>query len=158
MAHLIDSFETNRTLRSFWRFLAVGTLGTLVDVTLFTVLHALIGVPTVIANTISYSAGGINNFVLHRRWTYKRQANKAFGVQLSRFAVISLSALMMNNIFVLLLTPTFNTFIAHTGFSALLAKIGATALGFCWNFFANRYWTFSQHTNKSMSVCRSSLK
>jgi putative flippase GtrA len=142
MAHLIDSFETNNTLRCLWRFLAVGTLGTLIDVTLFIVLHALLGVPTLAANTISYSAGIVNNFVLHRRWTYDRQARKALGVQLSQFAAISLSALMMNNLIVLLLAPTFNTFIAHAGYSALFVKVGATALGLGWNFFANRYWTF----------------
>jgi putative flippase GtrA len=142
MAHLIDSLETNNTLRCLWRFLAVGTLGTLIDITLFAVLHALFGIPTLSANTISYSAGIVNNFVLHRRWTYDRQVSKTVGVQLSQFVAISLCALMMNNLLVLLLTPPFSSLIAHSGFAALFAKVGATVLGLGWNFFANRFWTF----------------
>jgi putative flippase GtrA len=99
-------FET-RDIRSISRFLVVGMLGTLIDITLFAGLHTWLGVPTLAANTISYSAGIVNNFGLHRYWTFADRARQAASAQFSRFAVVSLSALMLNNLLVLLLAPFF---------------------------------------------------
>lgn len=142
MVHVSDLFQSNSSLRRIGRFLAVGMLGTLIDFGLFVGLHAGLGVPTLTANTISYSAGIVNNFVLHRRWTFADQPRRAVGVQFTQFAGISLSALMLNNLLVWLLAPFFSTLLAHAGYGALLAKICATGIGLGWNFVANRFWTF----------------
>jgi len=125
-----------------WRFLVVGILGTLVDVTLFTALRVWLAVPTLGANSISYSAGIVNNFVLHRGWTFAHQSRKAVGVQFSQFALVSLSALILNNALVLLLAPWFGALLADAGYGALIAKVCATGVGLGWNFLANRIWTF----------------
>lgn len=142
MVHLNNLFQINDTLCHIGRFLTVGMLGTLIDFGLFVGLHAGLGVPTLTANTISYSAGIVNNFVLHRRWTFAEQSRRAVGVQFAQFAGISLGALMLNNLLALLLAPFFSTLLAHAGYGALLAKICAMGVGVCWNFLANRFWTF----------------
>ena len=96
MARLTNPIETNSILCCIPRFLAVGMLGTLVDVGLFTILHILWGMPALAANTISSSAGIVNNFVLHRHWTFANRQRLAAGAQFSQFALVSLSALMIN--------------------------------------------------------------
>lgn len=65
------------------RFALVGTLGTLVDFSLLIVLHTLLGVPTLIANTLAYCAGIANNFILHRRWTFAERARREWLTQFS---------------------------------------------------------------------------
>lgn len=142
MAHPNNPFETNRTWRGIGRFLAVGMLGTLVDFMLFAGLHTLLGVPVLIANTISYSAGIINNFILHRRWTFANQEHRALGTQFTQFTIVSLSALILNNLLVLSLAPSFEALFNLAGYGTLLAKICATGVVVCWNFLANTFWTF----------------
>jgi len=117
-------------------------LGTLIDITLFAGLYTWLGAPTLAANTLSYSAGIVNNFVWHRCWTFAHRPPKPTGAQFSQFAVVSLSALMLNNLLVLLLAPSLGTLFAHAGYGTLLAKICATGVGLGWNFFVNNLWTF----------------
>jgi putative flippase GtrA len=58
------------------RFLLVGALGTLIDVGLFSLFHLRLGLPVLLANTLSYTAGMINNFALDRAWTFADQPRK----------------------------------------------------------------------------------
>ncbi len=142
MIHLNDPFKNNDTLCHIRRFMVVGMIGTLVDIALFTGLHVGLGVPVLLANTLSYSTGGVNNFVLHRRWTYGHREHKAIAIEFSQFAAVSLSALMLNNLLLLLLTPTFTTLLPHAIYGDLYAKVCATAVVMGWNFVANNFWTF----------------
>ncbi|MEW5721241.1 MAG: GtrA family protein, partial [Chloroflexota bacterium] len=94
------------TVRHISRFLIVGMLGTLIDITLFAGLYTWLGAPTLAANTLSYSAGIVNNFVWHRYWTFSHRPRKATSAQFSQFALVSLTALMLNNLIVLLFAPS----------------------------------------------------
>lgn len=124
------------------KFLSVGMVGTLVDLTLYSALHMILGAPALAANTVSYSAGIVNNYLLHRRWTYADRHSKAPGAQFSQFAAVSLSALILNNLLVLVLAHPLGTLLAHPGAGDLLAKLCATGVGVCWNFVINNNWTF----------------
>ena len=132
MAQLRDSFAGN-DIRYVWRFLAVGMLGTFIDLALFAGLHAWLGVPTLAANTLSYGAGIVNNFAWHRCWTFADRARKSGSAQFAQFAAVSLSALLLNNLLVLLLASSCG---------ALVAKLCATGVGLGWNFVVNNLWTF----------------
>jgi putative flippase GtrA len=124
------------------RFLTVGVLGTSIDLALYTGLHVLLGAPTLIANTCSYSAGMLNSYVLHRNWTYARRSPKTMGTQFVQFAVVNLVALIMNNVLVLLFTHPFSSLVNHAGMGDMLAKLFATGVCMGWNFLANNFWTF----------------
>ena len=54
--------------RHVGRFLSVGMLGTLLDVGLFSVMRLGLHWPVLMANTLAYSAGIVNNYLLHRNW------------------------------------------------------------------------------------------
>lgn len=126
------------------RFMAVGVVSTLLDVVLFTVLHLAFGVPTLAANTFSYSAGIVNSYLLHRRWTFSDRPRQPFGRQFSQFLVVSVSALLLNNLIVLLFTPPLGALLQNAAFGAVAAKLAATGMGMVWNYLANSIWTFAE--------------
>lgn len=123
------------------RFAAVGLLGTLLDMALFGLLHLALGLAALPANTLSYSAGIVNNFLLHRRWTYAPSARRPALGQFARFTAVSLSALALNTLVVTLLSPALAQSLPLPT-AALAAKVFATGLGIAWNFLANHLWTF----------------
>ena len=132
----------------FLKFLVVGTIGFIVDFGLLTFLVEVLGFAPVLANTISFSAAVISNFTLNRYWTYPESRSKRKRVQLPQFGMVSVLGLVINNLILLLLHGPFDNLLAH--FDALSsipgyipAKIVATVVVLFWNFFVNRYWTFS---------------
>ncbi len=129
------------------KFATVGALGTLIDIGLFAVLHIVVGIPALAANTISYSAGIVNNFVLHRDWTFAERERKPTAEQFSQFAAVSLSALILNDLLVWIFSPEFGRLVADAGSGTLAAKLAATAVGMVWNFVANNSWTFGRRVD-----------
>lgn len=142
LARIEAALASVEARRSAARFLLVGALGTLIDFSLFALLSAQIAAPTMIANTLAYSAGILNNYFWHRNWTYGHRRRKAAGRQFAQFAGVSLSALALNNLLVFLLAPPFSSLLASPVLGALAAKIFATGAGMGWNFLANHLWTF----------------
>lgn len=140
---LIDSYQpASRERQRVGRFLVVGASGTALDFVLLTLLKAA-GLATLPANTLSFSAGIVNNFLLNRWWTYADARAKSVGVQFGQFALVSLIGLLLNNGIMLLLEAPLGSLLNGASWSYLLAKILATAVVIVWNFVANRYWTFN---------------
>jgi putative flippase GtrA len=89
----------------------------------------------------------ISNFTLNRYWTYPDSRSKPLSSQLSQFTVVSIIGLVINNGILLLLEPVFDGLLAN--FAAIPirgyipAKMVATVVVLFWNFFVNRYWTYS---------------
>ncbi len=144
MENFFEIYKSNDTLRNVGQFMIVGMLGTLIDISLFAALHIVLGFPTLLANTISYSAGIINNFFFHRYWTFADRPRKAAEAQFVQFAAVSLSALVLNNLLVVLLADPFNLLVTSVSLGALFAKLCATGVGMVWNFLANHLWTFGK--------------
>lgn len=139
MATLIQH-KSSELLR-FLRFLVVGALGTLLD---FGLLMALkfIGMPTLPANTLSFSAGVINNFTLNRLWTFADVPKVPWVTQLLQFALVSLVGLALNNGIVLLLEGPLGALVGQPDWGYLPAKVFAAGVIVFWNYLANRFWTF----------------
>jgi putative flippase GtrA len=142
MAALSNTFLTRGALPGAARFLVVGLLGTAIDLGLFALLSVQAGLPALLANSLSYSAGIANNYFLHRRWTFAHRPRKAAGLQFAQFAVVSLTALAANNLVVLLLAPPLSTLLQDPVLAALLSKACATGIGVAWNYLANHLWIF----------------
>ncbi len=142
MRFVNEWLKRSRDWQVLAKFLSVGMVGTVVDLALYTALHVIFGAPALAANTLSYSAGIVNNYLLHRHWTYADRASKAMAAQFSQFAVVSLSALVLNNLLVLVLAHPLGMLVAHPDAGDLLAKLCATGVGVCWNFVINNNCTF----------------
>lgn len=136
----------------FLRFAVVGSVGAVVDFGTYTVLHDLFGVYAVLASVISFLAAVTSNFIWNRLWTYTDSRSKSVTRQALQFIVVSIIGLAIRTpLFALLVDPMNELF----SISPPLPFLPAGFLGdkvalaivviivMFWNFFANRYWTYS---------------
>jgi len=139
------SFATqisSKELQRFTRFLTVGAVGTLLDFGLLTLLKSL-GLPTLVANSASFTAGVINNFTWNRLWTFVDAKQASWRRQLAQFILVSLVGLALNNAILLVLETPLGALLGQPDYGYLPAKVIATGVVVFWNYFANRYWTFN---------------
>lgn len=138
----------------FLRFLVVGFIGAVVDFGTFNFLNGIIGIPAVVAQTVSFTAAIISNFLWNRYWTYPDSRSKPIARQLVMFSMISIVGLAIRTpLFALLEGPLRRLFAtAHLpvlnrfnpdflGHNMALAIAVITVM--FWNFFINRYWTYN---------------
>ncbi|MBN1304672.1 MAG: GtrA family protein [Anaerolineales bacterium] len=127
-----------KELQRFSRFLAVGALGALIDFNVLTTFK-LLGMPTLPANSLSFSAGLFNNYLLNSRWTFSEQANN-WKRKLPQFILVSLVGLALNNAIVL--PGPLGELVGQVDWGCLPARVVATGVVVFWNYFVNRCWTF----------------
>lgn len=160
MTYLIALARDNRKeFERFLKFMVVGTIGAVVD---FGILNALklafrahnvdlgmwhlLGRLTVegnltLANTISFTTAVISNFTWNRFWTYPESRSKPLAGQLGQFFVVNIAGLAINLTVLNALDPFFKPFLGFYSYNA--AKAIATVVVMFWNFFVNRFWTYS---------------
>jgi putative flippase GtrA len=141
MTTLPETLKT-KELGRFARFLTVGAAGTLLDFGLLSLLKAF-GLPTLIANSLSFSVGVANNYTWNRLWTFADVKQSDWRRQLMQFLLVSLVGLALNNAIMLLLEVPLGRILDLPEFGYLPAKAIATGVVVFWNYFANRYWTFN---------------
>jgi len=136
------------------RFAVVGLMGAIIDFGTFNLLTGMFKFPAVPASVISFLAAVVSNFTWNRFWTYPDSRSKRISVQLTEFTIISLVGLAirtplfaflegrLQNLFtsihikyIGMLTPQF---LGHN-----LALAIAVIVVMFWNFFINRFWTYS---------------
>lgn len=147
----------------FAKFLVVGTFGFVIDFGTLTLLVEVVRLPEavaeatplsytaglVVANTISFSLAVLSNFTLNRYWTYPESRSKRKRVQLPQFAMVSIIGLILNNVILAITAGPFTQLLHILPFvpdaidGYVPAKILATVVVLFWNFFINRYWTYS---------------
>ena len=140
----------------FLKFSAVGTLGAVIDIGTFHLLHTRVGWPEVPASIVSFVAAVSSNFVWNRYWTYPDSRSKPLRQQAGQFALVSVVGLAIRTpVFALLLGPctALATFLLSTPIGAWI-PLSADSLGadmalvtvilvvLVWNFLANRLWTY----------------
>lgn len=147
-AKFAERFGLNpKEAERFFKFLIVGTIGFVVDFGTLTLLKETTGLATVVANTISFTMAVISNFTLNRYWTYPDSRSKTLASQIGQFTLVSIVGLVLNNIILVSLEPVFDHLLASLALSIMRgyipAKMLATVVVLFWNFFVNRYWTYS---------------
>ncbi len=165
MSQIIQLAKTNRKeFGRFAKFLVVGTTGFVVDFGVFNLLLRALQFPPVLAQAISFTLAAINNFLWNRYWTYPDSRSKPLLRQFGMFFVLSAIGLLIRTpIFSLLsgpmvalvesmqygplaglidfLTSTLHISIEQLGLNAALAV--AVLVVLFWNFFSNRFITYS---------------
>ncbi|MFH1186027.1 MAG: GtrA family protein [Chloroflexota bacterium] len=148
IAILKKPVERNR----FLKFMVVGAMGALLDVSIANLLTHFLGMDLVPAGTISLACAIVSNFVWNRFWTYPESRSKALPHQLGMFTVVNVAGIairipVLHYVEPLMLIffrpdpnmPRLSPEFAARNFTLALA-VGIVML---WNFFANRYWTYS---------------
>lgn len=156
MSALVAFARTNRKeLKRFVKFSLVGVMGAIVDFGTFNALSLILGMQGVFAQAISFCVAVASSFTWNRFWIYPDSRSKAIGWQLSQFLAVSLLGLLIRTpIFAALQKPTLQlaNWLAHqVALSTFtpewlannLALAGAIVVILFWNFFVNRYWTYS---------------
>jgi putative flippase GtrA len=148
---------TNKKERSrFLRFMVVGAIGAVVDFGTFNLLTNLTPINAVIASMISFTAAVTSNFLWNRYWTYPDSRTKRISHQMVQFFLINIIGLAIRTPLFAFLEPKMITLAEQHASQAPLSTITighnvslAIAVGvvLLWNFFANRYWTYSDVSN-----------
>ena len=137
MVAVAQSLLSNpRFVRQFVKFAIVGSIGAMVDFGVLIFLKEVVGFNLYVANTFSFSAAVLNNYVLNSFWTFADQ-EKRHQKQLMQFVIVSVIGLGINQV----LLYFFHDVI---GLWYIIAKGLAILLVLFWNFFANRFWTFRE--------------
>ncbi len=151
----LTSIVTNPRERTrFFRFAVVGIIGAVVDFGTFNLLTNFAGLTAVWASVISFVAAIFSNFTWNRYWTYPDSRSKPLGRQLIQFSAVSLLGLLIRTPIIYLLEPLFNSIFSEFAFLPIgiitaeflannLALAIAVIVVMFWNFFINRYWTYS---------------
>jgi putative flippase GtrA len=165
MSQLITLAKTNRKeFKRFTKFLVVGVTGFIVDFGIFNLLLRALNFPPVLAQAISFTSAAINNFIWNRYWTYPDSRSKPILRQFGMFFVLSVIGLLVRTpIFALFSGPMvalvesmqygifaglidFTTSTLHVSIEQLglnLALAIAVLVVLFWNFFSNRFITYS---------------
>jgi len=137
----------------FLRFLVVGIFGAVVDFGVENILHRIFGVPYVWAGTISFICAVMSNFTWNRYWTYPDSRSKPIVRQFIQFTLVNITGLIIRIPILKFLEPIItNLFYMLPGQYLFLTPdvmgenvtlaIAVISVLF-WNFFVNRYWTYS---------------
>lgn len=136
--------------------MVVGAIGAVVDFGTFNLLTNLTPINAVIASMISFTAAVTSNFLWNRYWTYPDSRTKRISHQMVQFFLINIIGLAIRTPLFAFLEPKMITLAEQHASQAPLSTITighnvslAIAVGvvLLWNFFANRYWTYSDVSN-----------
>ena len=158
------STAARRESRRFAKFLVVGAIGAVVDFGAFNLLFRVFHVDPRLAQAISFTLAVTSNFTWNRYWTYPESRSKPLSRQYAQFFILNLIALLVRTlIFDALNEPlialaaasldgplgviarfavdTLNMTVEQLGNNLALACAVVTMM--LWNFFTNRFITYS---------------
>jgi len=151
---LVSIIRDRRERKRFIRFAIVGSLGAAVDFGTFNLFSQVFHINPVISSVCSFIAALTSNFIWNRYWTYPDSRTKSVSHQVIQFSIVNLMGLAIRTpiFFGLskLLIITFNRlnilelfFTSYEFIGNNVALAVAVIVVMFWNFFANRYWTYS---------------
>ena len=136
----------------FFRFLAVGMIGAVVDFGIANLLVRVLGAPYVLSGAISFICAILSNFFWNRVWTYPDSRSKAIINQLIQFSIVSVIGLGIRVPILRFLEPEMTRlshllpdnylFLPADAIGQNVTLATAVLIVLFWNFFVNRYWTY----------------
>jgi len=136
----------------FLKFMAVGAVGAVIDFGIANVLTHFLRMDLVPAGTISLACAIISNFIWNRYWTYPESRSRALAHQLGMFTIVNVAGVAIRipilhyvePVLLRKLTDGSDLGLISPEFAARnLTLAVAVGIVMLWNFFVNRYWTYS---------------
>lgn len=128
----------------FVRFCIVGGTGFVINLIILTTLHRQFDFPIFFAQLIAAEIALFSNFILHHKWTYKRNnVKKSFPNLLVQFHATSWPAILGSSVMVTLFERAFH-------FSEFLALIASSLIALFWNFGWSKYVVWRKVTEKQI--------
>ena len=136
----------------FFKFMAVGAFGALVDFGIANLLSHFLNMQLVYAGTISFTCAVISNFIWNRYWTYPESRSRALPHQLGMFFLVNLAGVAIRIPILHFVEPVLLDFLKPSAahgpvtpefIARNLTLAIAVGIVMLWNFFINRYWTYN---------------
>lgn len=122
-------------------FGVVGVLATCVDVGLFNVFHAGLGIGPLTAKTLSTAVATLVSYGGSRTWTFAHRSERPVRSELPRFVAMTLVGLLIS----LAVLGAVRYGLGQTSLLALNVAANVVGLGLAmvWRFWAYRRWVFT---------------
>lgn len=127
-----------RNISELIKFSIVGASNTAVDLIVFFSLW-FVGVPSLSAQVLSYSAGMINSFFWNRSWTFQAKGRVEAG-EVLRFLIVNIAGLSISAALLSI----------SSGQPLFISKMIATFAGMAVTFIGSRFWVFRSNRRKSI--------
>ncbi|QCR18379.1 GtrA family protein [Agrococcus sp. SGAir0287] len=115
----------------FAKFLVVGGISFCVDYGLFLLLHTVLGVPYVLASTISFSISLVLNYVLTLKYVFVAQPGRSIAKEFALYVALNIVALGLNQLILFLSVELLGAW-------PEVGKLIATAVVLVYNFIARK--------------------
>jgi len=147
----------NKTERiRFIKFLVVGFISAAIDFGFMNLFTIVFNIPLIYAQALSFSIAVVESFILNRLWIYPSSRSKSLHKQFFQFLVVNLvgiairtSLISLFNNMILSVLLKMNLSSANTQDQVIshnLALAAVVLIVLFWNFFVNRFWTYSDVT------------
>jgi putative flippase GtrA len=153
LEYLLTRTQTNRKeLTRFVKFMVVGVVGAGVDFGIYNLLNEVFHVLPEFSGSISFVLAICSNFFWNRFWTYPDSRSKPIVQQFFQFFIVNALGIVIRLPIIALLRQPFGSV---AGQVVVLEAEQAETLGnnlalalavfivMFWNFFVNRFWTYS---------------
>jgi putative flippase GtrA len=146
-------FKKKIEQKRFLKFLIVGMISSIVDFGFMNLFTLLFDIPLIIAQALSFLIAVLVSFLLNRFWIYPDSRSKSPYNQLMQFILINLVGIGVRTLLIPVFDRLINSLLSNSSLE-LMSRLKdvisqnvslAIVVGFVllWNFFANRYWTYS---------------
>jgi putative flippase GtrA/GT2 family glycosyltransferase len=148
---------TNQLWKKIVRFVLVGVSNTFVDIATFNL--ALILWPTtsrlvlLVYNTVAILAGALNSFFWNKYWTF-RKTHEVTSKEIVQFALLAGMTLLLNNMFMAILTQLFPRYALSAGLPATLIKCTATGGTMFLSFVGMNFVVFKEQYHQERLIQR----
>jgi len=122
-------------MKKFIKFCLVGVSNTLIDYGIYFLLTRGFSLHYLLANFFSFSLAATWSFFWNKYWTFKNYQRGIFS-QYLKFFLVSLGGLFWSSLFLYFFVQILNLY-------DLISKILVIIIVVFWNFFLNKYWTFT---------------
>jgi putative flippase GtrA len=134
-------------------FGVVGGISFLLDVGLFQLLYANVGLEAALAKLLATAVAMSAAFAGHRYWSFSHRARTGLGREYVRFTVINGATLLLG---VLTIVVVRHPLHQESALVLQIANIGAIAVGTMIRFVCYRAWVFPARTD-AMEVARAAV-
>jgi putative flippase GtrA len=141
-----------KELERFLKFMVVGAIGAVVDFGTFNILNELVKMPPEVSGTISFVTAICSNFAWNRFWTYPDSRSKPIRHQFVQFFIVNALGIVIRLPIIALTRRPFGHLVRRLmaletetarALGNNLALALAVVIVMFWNFFVNRFWTYS---------------
>jgi putative flippase GtrA len=120
---------------SFYKYVGVGSIAALVDISIFSVFAKLLGLNYLIVALVSFTIASFVNYILSIKYVFKSRARYSKGREIFAVYMVSFFGLVINEIVLYAL-------IDLLFMEMIFAKVLATGIIFFWNYLIRKNYIF----------------